>query len=398
MTEGYVHAVDPRASRIGITIGRALRWRQVHPATEPNSCLYVINAVLGVVKEIGHVRGGDMNSLILGVSGSPVPNSNTDRLVKCVLENAGQKSEFVKLSQLEIRPCRACLACAKTNICTGIEDDWRVLAPKVVEAKALVIGGWMPFGILDSRTKAFLERTFSLRHSILLNGGKVGAAIVTGTVNPDPVADDIAEYFKGEGIRPMGKIVASGIDPCWSCGLGDECVQGTPYPMVRSGYRPWRYPYADRLPSADEFRITPDIVPPGVMNQDGVIEDARKLGKLISTTLKRDEEARTVLLENLLSGITSKNSIELLLALTEKSHLFGWISNEHEPAKLLSSLKRAEAHRERDENTEAVRELLTFGRDVLYRTGISIREDGSSLLVQEARKAIADLYDVASST
>ena len=191
----------------------------------------------------------------------------------------------------------------------------------------------------------------------------------------------------------MGRIVASGIDPCWSCGLGDECVQGTPVPMVRSGYRPMRYPYADRLPSADEFRITPDIVPPGVENQEGVIEDARRLGKLISTTLKRDEEARTVLLENLLSGVTSKNPIEMLLALTEKSHLFGWILNEHEPAKLLSNLKRAEAHMERDEKGEAVQELLMFAREVLYRTGISIRENGSALLVQEARKAIADLYE-----
>jgi len=355
-------------------------------------------AIQRPLKETSYVRGGEVNSPILGVSGSPVPNSNTDRLVECVLESAVQKSEFVKLSQFEIRPCRACLACAKTNICTGIQDDWRGLAPKVVQAQAFVIGGWMPFGILDSRTKAFLERTFSLRHSILLNAGKVGAAIVTGTVNPDPVADDIVEYFKGEGIRPMGKIVASGIDPCWSCGLGDECVQGTPFPMVRSGYRPWRYPFADRLPSADEFRITPNIVPPGVNNQKGVIEDARKLGKLISTTLKRDEDARTVLLESLLSGVTSKNPIELLLALTEKSHLFGWISNEHEPAKLISSLKRAEAHTARDENREAVKALLGFAREIFYNTGISIREDGSSLLVQETRRAIADLYDAAWST
>jgi len=376
-------------------IGQIRNRRQVQLTTVSEASLKAIMAIHRPVEETSYVAGEKMNSLILGVSGSPVPNSNTDRLVKCVLENAVQKSEFVKLSQLEIRPCRACLTCAKTNICTGIEDDWRVLAPKVVQAQALVIGGWMPFNILDSRTKAFLERTFSLRHSILLNAGKVGAAIVIGTVSPDLVADDIVGYFKGEGIRPMGKIVASGIDPCWSCGLGDGCVQGTPFPMVRSGYRPWRYPFVDRLPSADKFRITPDIVPPGVKDQEGVIEDARRLGKLISTTLKRDDEARTVLLENLLSGATSKNPIELLMALTEKSHLFGWISNENESAKLMSSLKRAKAHTERDENKEAVRELLTFAREVLYRTGISVRENGSSLLVQETRKAIADLYGVA---
>ena len=33
---------------------------------------------------------------ILGVSGSPVPNSNTDRAVKAVLEASGLESELVK--------------------------------------------------------------------------------------------------------------------------------------------------------------------------------------------------------------------------------------------------------------------------------------------------------------
>ena len=46
-----------------------------------------------------------MSIRILGVSGSPVPNSNTDRAVKAVLEASELKSDFVKLSDLHIRPC-----------------------------------------------------------------------------------------------------------------------------------------------------------------------------------------------------------------------------------------------------------------------------------------------------
>ena len=35
---------------------------------------------------------------IIGISGSPIKNSNTDRLVQAVLAASGLKSEFVKLS------------------------------------------------------------------------------------------------------------------------------------------------------------------------------------------------------------------------------------------------------------------------------------------------------------
>ena len=37
-----------------------------------------------------------MQPQILGISGSPIKNSNTDRLVQAVLESSGLKSEFVK--------------------------------------------------------------------------------------------------------------------------------------------------------------------------------------------------------------------------------------------------------------------------------------------------------------
>jgi len=52
---------------------------------------------------------------VLGVSGSPIPNSNTDRAVQRILEWTGLKIHFVKLSDLELAPCRACLGCVKTG-------------------------------------------------------------------------------------------------------------------------------------------------------------------------------------------------------------------------------------------------------------------------------------------
>jgi hypothetical protein len=41
---------------------------------------------------------------VLGISGSPIPNSNTDRAVIAVLKGSGLESEFVKLSEINVRP------------------------------------------------------------------------------------------------------------------------------------------------------------------------------------------------------------------------------------------------------------------------------------------------------
>jgi hypothetical protein len=41
----------------------------------------------------------------MGLSGSRVKNSSTDRLIQAVLESCGLSSEFVKLGKINVRPC-----------------------------------------------------------------------------------------------------------------------------------------------------------------------------------------------------------------------------------------------------------------------------------------------------
>jgi hypothetical protein len=45
-----------------------------------------------------------MQPRILRISGSPIKNSNTDRLVQAVLKSSGLESEFVKLTALTSDP------------------------------------------------------------------------------------------------------------------------------------------------------------------------------------------------------------------------------------------------------------------------------------------------------
>ncbi|HEY9246555.1 MAG TPA: flavodoxin family protein, partial [Candidatus Methanoperedens sp.] len=104
---------------------------------------------------------------VLGISGSPVKNSNTDRLVKTVLEATGLEYEFIKLSEYDIHPCMACLGCARDNICRQ-QDNWHIIENKIKECAALVIGGYPTYGTLDSRTKMLTERMYSMHHQRML--------------------------------------------------------------------------------------------------------------------------------------------------------------------------------------------------------------------------------------
>lgn len=168
---------------------------------------------------------------VLGVSGSPVPNSNTDRAVKFTIEATGLETEFIKLSEYSIAPCKACLGCLKTNRCV-IEDDGIMLAEKAKEADALVIGCYTSYSSIDARTKAFIERLYPLRHIKGFMRGKPGGVIVTCAV-PDnaeglPPAFDMGKnaimfYMMEEGMNFEGSVKVRGNVPCIKCGHGDVC-------------------------------------------------------------------------------------------------------------------------------------------------------------------------------
>lgn len=171
-----------------------------------------------------------MSLKILGVSGSPVPNSNTDRAVKAVLKASGLKFEFVKLSDINVRPCRACKQCVEDNICKQ-EDDFPALAEKLREAKALVIGAYCPYSSLDAHTKAFLERLWSMRHVKNLNEGKQIVIIVTGLIPPisKQVSNSIALEMRMDNMEVIGTVLIRGNVPCLTCGRGSECkMSGVP--------------------------------------------------------------------------------------------------------------------------------------------------------------------------
>ncbi len=204
---------------------------------------------------------------ILGISGSPVKNSNTDRLVNAVLDASGLESEFVKLSGINVRPCLACKKCVPDNICKT-DDDFPGLAEKLKNTNAIVIGAYIPYGQIDGFTKALLERLWSLRHVNNLLKGKLCATIVTGLM-PDAIqsvnlnlATELRDF---ERMEITGQISVQGNLPCLTCGRGDDCQMSAVELMYGQGAR------------------TLDVDCSRAEDQEEVWQSAHRIGRLIGS-------------------------------------------------------------------------------------------------------------------
>lgn len=168
---------------------------------------------------------------VLGVSGSPIPNGNTDRALKTALDATGLETEFIKLVKYDIKPCIACLKCVETNACV-FEDDGNLLAEKAKEADALIIAGFTPYSSLDSRTKTFIERLYPLRHKHGFMRGKPGGIIMTSAIPEgcemlpnafESGINAVMYYMMEEGMNLIGSVKVLGNVPCIKCGEREKC-------------------------------------------------------------------------------------------------------------------------------------------------------------------------------
>ncbi len=164
-----------------------------------------------------------MTYKVLGVSGSPVKNSNVDKTIQKVMEGTGGEGEFIKLSKYHIRPCQACLGCVDDNCCVLKDDYGKILEAKVKEADGIIIGGYPTFASVDAGTKTFCERTYSLRHNNILTRGKLGAIVAGGYKGNQQVEDWLSLFFKAQQMELVGSMQTCGNTTCLACGSGTTC-------------------------------------------------------------------------------------------------------------------------------------------------------------------------------
>ena len=208
---------------------------------------------------------------ILGISASARENGVTAAGVKAVLEATGEPYECVSIAQFVIGGCRGCTRCAADNLCK-VEDDWPLIAEKMLAADAVVFGAPTYYGMINALGHACLERTFCFRHREVFSlAGKLGVAVGVGRGAEDssPTIEYICRMMTSNLMAVVGTVQAEGYSQCYTCGYGHECAVGG---VVRT------HGFLERI---DTSRC-----PPRFAQQETAVLTAYKVGRTLGSILQ----------------------------------------------------------------------------------------------------------------
>ena len=121
---------------------------------------------------------------VIGIVGSPRKNGNTELLTRHTLKSIseeGLRTELIRLAGLEIKPCTACMACKKQELCP-IEDDLFPIYLKMKKADGIILASPVYCGSATALIKALMERVGYIGR---WNGqpfqGKIGGPLVVAS-------------------------------------------------------------------------------------------------------------------------------------------------------------------------------------------------------------------------
>ena len=106
---------------------------------------------------------GEPTNTVIGFSGSPRINGNSDILLKTILSGVNDQhipSQSVNLSSITFSGCIGCEKCRKDKICTGIVDGMSLLYKEILLSKGLVVVSPTHNYNITSWMKAFIDRLY----------------------------------------------------------------------------------------------------------------------------------------------------------------------------------------------------------------------------------------------
>jgi len=100
---------------------------------------------------------------VLGISGSPRENGNTDDAVREALrvlrEERGAETTFLRLANYRIESCRGCRACMKLLDCAIQDDDFHTVWREVIRHDLIIFGAPVYWNSPPGLAKHFIDRT-----------------------------------------------------------------------------------------------------------------------------------------------------------------------------------------------------------------------------------------------
>ena len=121
---------------------------------------------------------------VLGISGSPRRDGNTEILVNLALDVIGKEgieTEFLSLADYPVKPCQACGGCTAPDVNDCVQEDpaFEGMIGRFAEADGYLIGSPVYFGSATPQTMCLLDRVgYVARCGDNFLRRKAGAAIV----------------------------------------------------------------------------------------------------------------------------------------------------------------------------------------------------------------------------
>ncbi|BHH81879.1 flavodoxin family protein [Desulforhopalus sp. 52FAK] len=100
---------------------------------------------------------------VVGFSGSPRVNGNSDILLKAIMSEISKAniiSEYINLTKVQFQGCIGCEKCRKDKICTGLLDGMSSIYERIISSRGLVLVSPTHNYNITSWMKAFIDRLY----------------------------------------------------------------------------------------------------------------------------------------------------------------------------------------------------------------------------------------------
>jgi multimeric flavodoxin WrbA len=137
---------------------------------------------------------------IIGFSASPRKEGNTAWAINKIAEGAkeqGAETQVWYSSDLDIKPCKGCLGCVKSDRCV-VNDDMQQLYDALAQADALILGSPVYMGQMSAQAKTFTDRLFAQitpRFSPQFKEKNAGKKLVLVFTQGNPDSGKFQVYF-----------------------------------------------------------------------------------------------------------------------------------------------------------------------------------------------------------
>jgi multimeric flavodoxin WrbA len=163
---------------------------------------------------------------VLGISGSPRRDGNTDLFLDKALEgakNKGAEVEKISLQQFNIKPCgESEYEAVDDQGLSVVGDDMRIIFEKVKTTDAIIIASPVFFGSISAQTKMMIDRFQCVwiskniyKKEIFtkkLYGGFICAAASDRKDFFDNSKAIVRHFFATINVEPVGEIYCTGVD------------------------------------------------------------------------------------------------------------------------------------------------------------------------------------------